>query len=507
MSSSLVDRYADRIVGVISSFDRLLITGTLPGICHAEGMSSYLWAQGIRIFDFTRFAEPLRDALVAHVERLVPAAGLQVEYVRSVQTFRKEERVQEILAARGTQPGLVHVFSAVERCSTYEPWHNKATGKTYLRPREGKCLHYYFYFLDAEFGLCFLRVPTYAPFRLQFYCNGHQWLASRLRQAGIAYLPLDNTFREIGDFPQAQALADDCPAERLHRLLDRVVAEFCPALMAFETGYHWSLQQVEYATDLIFRSAKDLQPLYETLVRTAVHAVKPHHIATFLGRKLHPAYEGELGNHFETRIQGTRIKHLMGPVSLKMYDKQGLVLRVETTVNDVSFFKHYREVEHRDGTKTVKLAGMRKTIYSLGLLREILLAVNQRYLEFLAQLADPSAGLPKATQLSAPRKEGDRSYRGFNLFQQADLDLLVALAQGQHCVQGVQNRTLRHLLPGMTGPQLSRQLKRLYVHGLIRKVGHRYRYYLSQWGQEVILTALKLRELVVIPSLAGLHPA
>lgn len=157
----------------------------------------------------------------------------------------------------------------------------RRTGKTTLRGRDGKCLHYYFYFIDAEFGLCYFRVPTWAPFRLQFYCNGHNWLAGKLRQAGIACTQLDNTFLSVADFARAQELADSFPVDRLHRLLDRAASQFCPVLPRFETAYHWSLMQVEYATDLVFRRQADLRPLYDTLVRTAVHAVKAEHVATF----------------------------------------------------------------------------------------------------------------------------------------------------------------------------------------------------------------------------------
>ena len=85
-----------------------------------------------------------------------------------------------VLAVRGEHPGLVHVISAMEACESYQPWHDKASGKTLPAPDSGKCLHYYFYFIDEELGLCYLRVPTWCPFRLQFYCNGHSWLARQL---------------------------------------------------------------------------------------------------------------------------------------------------------------------------------------------------------------------------------------------------------------------------------------------------------------------------------------
>jgi hypothetical protein len=402
---------------------------------------------------------------------------------------------------------LVHIFSAMEPCPAFTPWHDKARGTTTLRYKDGKCLHYYFYLIDPEFGLCYLRVPTWAPFRLQFYCNGHHWLAGQLRQQQIPYEPLDNTFRTVGDFTQAQALADAFPIERLHRVLDRLAQQYCPVAAQFGVTYHWSVMQVEYATDLIFHRQADLRPLYDTLVRTAIHAVKPDHVATFLGRTLTGHYRDALGNDFHTRVEGTRLKHHMGPVAIKLYDKQALVLRIETTVNDVSFFRHHRTVEHKNGTTTTQLAPMQKTIYSLAPLRDVLRAANRRYLAFLSDLADPTAGVRQVEQLAAPKQQDGRSYRGFNPFAAEDLALLLALARGEWHLSGFRNAHLRRVLPDRTGPQISRLLKRLHVHGLIKKVGHTYKYYLTRSGQQVVLTALKLRELVVIPALAGLLPA
>ncbi len=496
----LTDRYAAQIAGVVSCYDRLVITGTLPGVCYAEGMAAYLRGQGIRLFDYPRFAEPLREEIRHNAERLAREQGLEIEFIRSTHAFRKEDRIRAILDARGAQPGLVHIFAAMEPCAAFTPWHDKATGKTTLRYKDGKCLHYYFYVIDEEFGLCYLRVPTWAPFRLQFYGNGHNWLMGQLQRVGIAVEPLDNTFR-------AQALADAFPVARLHHTMDALAARYCPVVAHFGVAYHWSLMQAEYATDLIFYRQEDLRPLYEALVRTAIHAVKPDHVATFLGRKLTGHYQDELGNNFHTRVEGTRLKHHMGPVAIKLYDKQALVLRIETTVNDVSFFRHHRTVEHRDGTTETKLAPMQKTIYSLAPLREALSAANRRYLAFLSDLADPTAGVTQVERLAEPTRLDDRSYRGFNLCSADDLALFTALARGEWQISGFRNASLRRVLPTYSGPQLSRVLKRLHAHGLIKKVGRTYKYYLTQAGQQVVLTALKLRELVVIPSLAGLLPA
>ena len=502
----LTERHANQIEGVLGCWDRMLIFGTLPKICYAAGMTSHLYERKVRIFDYPHFAEPVRNELRANAERLAADYGLEIEFIRK-RNVRKEDRVKQILAQRGEHPGLVCIFSVMEPCSTYKPWHNKGTGKTYLVPDDGKCLHYYFYFIDDELGLCYVRVPTWLPCRLQIYYNGHNWLAAQLRHRQIDYRMLDNAFVQIGDWQRAQQIVTGWEAKRLHGKLDEFASTYCPIHRAFGVQYHWSVDQCEYATDIVFRKQADVAAIYDNLARTAIHTVKPDNIATFLGRKLNGQYEGETGNRFNIRIEGTRIKHTMGPVSLKLYDKFSLILRIETTVNDLTFFKHYREVEHRDGTKETKWAPMQKTIYSLPALRELLEAANRRYLEFLSTITDPRAGRDKLDKLSRTVQREDRSYPGFNLFDSDDDALLRVVARGEFNISGLQNKTVRRHMPDKNSGQISRLLKRLRVHGLIKKVGHTYKYYLTQFGKDVIATGLKLRELVIIPQLAFGHLA
>lgn len=502
MSELLTERYADKIQGVLSSFDRVILTGTIPQICYAGAMTRELAKRGIRVFDYTQFVEPMRNEIRDHAEAVAQEASLQIEFIRR-RSFRKEERVKQIVAERGEHPGLVHIFSAMESCTAFRPWYDKQTGETFLQLRQAKCLHYYFYFLDPQLGLCYLRVPTWAPFRLQFYFNGHAYLAAQLRQAGVAFRLVDNAFVEIEDFGRAQQIADELDPGFLHRRLDQLARQYCPVIRHFSSGYHWSLMQLEYATDIVFRSQADLGPLYETLTRTAIHAVKPDNVATFLGRKVTDRFDGEIGNDFHTRIEGTRIKHQMDRASIKMYDKLGRVLRIETTTHDVTFFKHHRRVEHRDGSWSMKTAAVKKTLYSLPVLRDLMGAANRRYLEFLSALDDPTAGLKDLLRIAeAVRDPHARNHRGFNLFAAEDLALFEALVAGEHTISGFQNRHLQARLPQKTSSQIGRLLKRLRMHGLIKKIGKTYKYYLTKLGRRVITAALKLRSLYLIPALA-----
>jgi len=497
---SIVERYTDKIKGVISCYDRIIITGTIPGVCYARGMTQILSENCIRIFDYTTYAEPLRDEIRINSEKLAEENGLKIEFI-SKKNFRKEARIKEILDDRGYHPGLVHIFSAMEPCDSYKPWHDKNTHRTYLKPTSGKCLHYYFYIIDENLGLCYIRVPTWCPFRLQIYFNGHNLLSNQLKQNGIGFKMLENAFVEIDDFKKAQKISDNISVAHIHKTLDDFARRFCPVIRKFPHTYHWSIMQAEYATDIVFKRQRDLQPIFENISRIAVLAVKADNIATFLGRKLHYNYQDEMGNDFSTRIQGTRIKHSMGKVSIKMYDKFSLILRIETIVNDVSLFQHYRTVEHRDGTTEKKMANLKKGIYNLAPLREILLRVNMRYIEFISAMNDNSAEVKNLNRISKTIVKNNRPHKGFNFFSEEDHELFKALANGGYNIRGFQNRNLRYEFNNKTSSQISRIIKRLRIHGLIRKIPHSYRYHLTKLAKAAITLGLKLKEFVVIPEL------
>src|SRR6202030_3183576 len=187
------------------------------------------YSKGVRIFDYAQFTAPLRDRVREQAAAIAREAGITIEHIAK-RHIRKEEVVAKILAKRGDHPGLVHVISAMEACDSYQPWHDKQTGKSFLKPDSGKCLHYYYYFMDAELGLIHLRVPTWCPFRLQFYCNGHSRLARQLSAAGIEFVTADNAFLRIADWEHAQRLAGRFSPHHLHRILHHYAQLFCPAL-------------------------------------------------------------------------------------------------------------------------------------------------------------------------------------------------------------------------------------------------------------------------------------
>jgi hypothetical protein len=499
----LVARYSDRVIGQLRCWDRVVIQGSLPEICHSAALEGELYRRGIRCFDIAQYAEPLREQIRANAQTLAEAAGLEIEHI-SKRNFRKEDRVAEILAKRGKHPGLIHVYSAMESCPAFKPWHDKKTGKTGMKVVQGKCLHYYFYWMHPRLGLCYVRVPTWLPFRLQIYFNGHNWLAAELDKAGVGYRMMDNAFVQIEDWEKAQQIAQEFPLEALQEDLTKLSKICCPVVFNYRQGYYWSLMQVEYSWDLVFRDVEALAPLYQELSRQAITTIRAIDVCRFFAKRLPSGDETPVESRLSTRKEGTRILHQLDKkASLKLYDKQARILRVECTSNDVSFFKHYRKVEHRDGSSTYKDAALKKSIFSLGDLRDLMSAACRRYLEFLSHLEDHSSGRTDLDKISRPVVDPQhRSSRGFNLFLAEDQTVLQILLRGEFLISGLSNRRFRKWLPDKTPSQIARILKRLRLHGLIKKIGKSYKYYLTQLGQRLLFTALKLQNHLIIPTLA-----
>jgi len=160
MSQTLTERYADKMAGVLSCYDRVVITGTLPTVCYAEEMTLYLVANGIRIFDYPAFAMPLRDCIRERAAGLTAEAGGH-DRAHQQGAHSQGGRCRQAAGGAGDAPGLVHVISAMEACESYRPWHDKTTHNTFLPPDSGKCLHYYF--LWPPVGKGFFRPDFFRP--------------------------------------------------------------------------------------------------------------------------------------------------------------------------------------------------------------------------------------------------------------------------------------------------------------------------------------------------------
>jgi len=504
---SFIQRHRDKIKGVLSGLDRIRFRGTLRSIAHPWGLKHFLQAAGVLLKDFKDYVLGRTRQVQQAAERVAHEAGRPLVYLpRS--TTSKEDLARDIARKDGVTQGLVAVFSTIELCWSFEVAYNRDTRLLQLRPGKRKCLHYYHYYLHPDFGLLHLRVQSWLPFTLHVCLNGRERLARQMDQAGMPYRQRDNCFVDVGDFAQAQALLDQQVQFPWSTWLARLAEQALPAHAALLGGrpvdYYWSVDESEWATDVVFHSPADLARLYPRLVRYGIEALSSQDVLRYLGRKQpqHCSLADVVGD-YQVRPEGTRVKHRLNHNVIKMYDKQQAVLRVETVVNNPQDFKVYRTAEGDDAGRPEWLR-LRKGVVDLPRRAEVSQAANARYLEGLAAVEDKTPLGELAARVCRPATWHGRRARALNPLAQGDARLLAAAARGEFAINGFRNRDLRPLLYG-TPPAdaaevkrqsaaVTRQLRLLRAHGLIKKVARTHRYVLTDPGRPVIAALLAARQ-------------
>jgi hypothetical protein len=503
-----IQQHAAQIRGVLSGFDRLRFRGTLRWLAYTQGMQSFLNCSHVLLKDFKSYVQGMTDRVRTATERLVKAAGRPLHFLDSSR-ISKEERARQIAQRDDIQEGLICVFSAVEPCFSYEVRRDAQRRRLELCGRTQKCLHYYFYLQHPQFGFMHLRLQTWFPLTIHIAINGREWLARQLDAAGIGYRRSDNCFLELEDPQRAQELADEQLTTRWGRTFVKLLHQFHPThkqlFRHLPQQYYWSLEQSEWATDVIFHSPQVLAQLYPHWLRHGAYDFSAAEVMRFLGRKL-PAHGGVRGNFLgevvsdvAPRAEHLRIKHRVNKNWIKMYDKQSSVLRVETTLNDVRDMKVFRRAEGQPRGKR-RWRSLRKGVADVKRRARISQAANERYLDGLAQVhATESLGELTKT-LCQSTELGGKRVRALQPWSPADAQLLDAVSRPEFAVNGFRNRDLRPILCGTQevspkerrrqSAKVSRQLRLLRAHGLVLKVAHTHRYQLTARGR-TILAALQ----------------
>jgi hypothetical protein len=504
-----MERVKGSVQGVLSGFDRLRIRGTKRLLASVQGMSSYLWQRKILLKDFKAHALEVTEQIRQATEQVAVAGGRPVRYLPS--STQDKEALARVLATQdGVREGLIAVFSCVEPCWSFEIHRDRASKHIDLRVGNRKCLHYYHYFLDPQLGLCHARLQTWFPFTMHICVNGREWLARQLEVAGIGYARRDNCFVAIDDIERAQALLEAQLQTDWPSLLAGIATRVNPAdARIFATcpvPYYWSVDQSEWATDVLFHAPSELAAWYPRWVRYGLETLHSRDILRFLGKKVPTTGYGRCTSSVVTdlkeRPEGVRIKHRLNSNSIKMYDKQGSVLRVETTLNDARDMKVFRPKQgDEEGKKTWQY--LRKGIADLHRRAEVCQAANERYLESLAAATVTTPLAELAGPVCQPVRWKGKRVRALNPLAAEDAALLEAVHRGEFAIQGFRNRDLRRLLYGETaGPaeqtrqssKVTRQLRLLRAHRLIRKVPKTHRYVLSDNGRTVITALLAARQ-------------
>jgi hypothetical protein len=502
---AFIQRHQQDVIGVLSGFDRMRFRGTLRSISYAKGVDRFLGAVQVRYKDFKDYMLALSQTVIDHAERVAQQAGRPFEYRASSREDKQAEALR-IAQRDGITEGLICILRCVEPCQSFGI-HRRGKDGVGLGAELRKCLHLYYYYLDREFGLMHVRVATWLPFGIHVCLNGREYLARRLSKAGIGFEQRDNCFVWIEDVARAQEMLADLESRRWERWLQMLSVRVNP-LLGKTSGldlhpYYWSVCESEYATDVMFRDAKALAKVYPALLDHAIKRFASRDVLRFLGQRTNSRFNGEVSTSLLTRSEGVRIKHWLQENSLKMYDKQGSVLRVETTINQARRFK-VRKMTVWKGVRRMRWIPMRQAVADLDRRVEISRAANARYLEALAVVQEPSPARELLDAVSRPVTKEKRPYRALRPVSRPEAAVFAAVLTGSFLLKGFTNRDLRQRLgekPSAEGPERRRQsgrttrlLRLLRAHGLIRKVsGTRY-YRVTPKGQRTMTAALKLRD-------------
>jgi hypothetical protein len=496
---AFIEKHKDLITSPLGCFDRVIFKGYLP-LSRPEVMERFLDAKGVLIKDLKPFVLEQSERICEHAETLASRAGRP--FIFQETKLRKEDYARDLAKTDGILDGLICVFRALEPCQSFKMAFGDKRPRLVSATR--KCLFYYFYFLDREFGLMHIKLQSWFPFTVQIYVNGHEWLARKLDLHGVGYRRIDNVFTWLENPKRAQLFSDrfatkDWPA--ILAVFARRVNPLLSNLLAGQT-YYWVTDQAEYALDIPFKNRSDFAPLYSHWLKHATLCFGAEDILRFLGKKLHGAFKGEVLTDSKRRPMGARVKHRVKTNWIKMYDKAGLVLRIETVINQPREFKVRRQGT-RNGCKVLDWFPMAKGVANLRHYAIHARRACEHYLDALAAVDNPAPALERLDRLCETTPPKPKPRRGLNPLRRDDQALFAAVMRGEGTLHGFRHsdvarqlglgKTKDHAESRRRSAKVSRLIHLLRAHGLVAKVPRTRRYRVTPLGNSIMGSAIRIR--------------
>ena len=500
-----IEKHQKDVMGILHSFDRLRLQGSLRYLYCGEIFEEYLSQAKVLYKDFKRFATGLTNEVCQGAERLAQSLKRPFTYLNS-SALSKEDLARKLAERDGIKEGLVAIFRCVEPCRTYKMRGNYQTKMLKPRLELGKCLHLYFYVQHRRLGLLHLRLQTWFPFLIHICLNGHDWLACQMDERGLRYRKADNRFTWLEDFHKAQDLADRQLRTDWVSLCEQLRKTYHPlhekiARPLGGLSYYWTAPQTEFSSDVLFHDQRVLERLVPRLMLHGMLNLGCEQVMRFLGKQLNGQFGGEVVTDWRRRSEGVRLKHWVNRNSIKLYNCLN-VLRPETTIHDAEDLKVFRTPETRPHAPMAWYP-LRRGVADLYRRAQISRAANDRYLTALAAASITTPLAQEAVNVCRPVRREQRRHRALNPFDTADAQLLAAVNRGEWALKGFRNRDVRALLFGQTNDKkqqrsqaakISRRLALLHAHGLIAKVSRTYRWQVTKKGQRILTALLAARQ-------------
>lgn len=495
----LIERFSGLVKGSITGFDRIVFKGFVLPLMSAKEVMHFCMAKGILNKDYKMWMMDQTKKITDHAERYAKTnCGHGIIHLPTWRT-RKEALAHKRQEEERITSGLIGVWSCLEAAFSYRARYCAMSGYPQLQNYQTRCNHLYFYFDDPKFGFMNVRLQTWFPYHIQVCLNGREWLRRSLEQENIEFLVKGNKFMHISDYDKAQTYLNQQLDVQFVEQINCFLPVVFPAMQNIlgpYLSYYWILWQSEWATDLIFKSRTKLAVIMDSLLRYAHITGTSRAVLRYLDRPLtkagnpHKRSSDEVVSRMTGFNDGIRLRHWVDQNSVKLYNEQN-VLRVETTINDPGKFLVFRHKQGQSEHEPKQRLPMRKGVADIPLRAAVSQQVNNRFMDNLSLLQDATPVGDFLSDLTKPVTKSGHRFRALDPTGK-DLEILQAISSPHFRIAGLTNKMVRdHLIESGSGKQftdkqfsakISRHLRILRAHGIIRKLPRQNRYQLTAKG-------------------------
>lgn len=505
---SVADVLREHVTLEVECIDRMYLNAYVPGLQYESGVAAFFRTHRGQPVASSALMAPMTKGFVAAIDAFVHAQGVPLI------TFEKGQRKDDVMAehlARFTAPeGVVFVGRAQEKARVLrtEKRRNPTTGQAYpwLVRSTAMVNHFYFYAVDRDFGPFFLKFGTYFPYTAKLCLNGHEYVKRQLAQRGIPYEALDNGIASCADPRRLQALGDGLSADTIdaffRKWLGRLPHPFTSADRRAGYRYALSILQAEFSLTQVLDRPLSGRLLFEDLIRENLDLGRPDRVQLIFDRRVTRQTPGR----FRTRVLTEGVVpslHISYKHSdLKQYLKGlwraavGRALRTELTVNDTRDF------------------GIGRGLSNLAALRQVGCRATRRLLDVQRLSGDATIGDETVQRVHRPVTVAGQRVPGLRFLDPRVLALFLALVVFRLLPQGFSARELRQHVAPLLGKapselslgQLTYDLRRLRLHGLIERLPKQHRYRVTDAGLRVALFISRLSARTLRPGLATVMP-
>lgn len=486
----------------VECLDRLYLNGYVPNLQMGGQLVSFLMAHRGHPIPSPALLGQITDRFRDSVKRFAHEHAIPVVQFKHGQ--RKDDIAAELRAKYKEPEGVVFIGAAQERASAFKATKKPGTGAVWFEYSRQMVavVHYYFYIQDADFGPCFIKIGTYAPYPIKVCLNGHEWVKCQLTKAGIAFESLDNGFLSCEDPEALQAICDRLGPEQIEaffrKWVERLPFPLTPEDRAAGYEHHLSIYQMETSLTQVFTRPVKGREFFEEVIRENIDLGRPDRMQVLFERRVTKATPGR----FRTRVIQDGVQPSLHveykKTHIKQYFKENRALRTETTINDPGDF------------------GVPKGLRNLSHLQTIARNINHRLLEVerVSQNCAMSGEAVEHVVRPTVTKDGQRA-PGLPFGDPRVMALFAALTLFSHLVDGFTNRSLRthvaRLVGGCihdyTANQMTYDLRRLRLKGLIVRREGTNRYFLTPHGWRVALFFTRINARVLRTMLAAAAPS